>query len=65
MASALGRVLQDRGIPVRAIAGRDRERTRIAAEFIGGTEAVTLELLCCAIASFKGHRDFVWVTREA
>jgi len=42
VASALGRVLRDRGVPVRAIAGRDLKKARVAAQFIGGAEAVEL-----------------------
>jgi predicted short-subunit dehydrogenase-like oxidoreductase (DUF2520 family) len=40
--SALGRVLKQRGAPVCALASRDPEKTRAAAQFIG-TEAVALE----------------------
>ena len=43
VASALGRVLWDRGIPVRAVASRDLGHARVAAEFIGGAEALDLE----------------------
>jgi predicted short-subunit dehydrogenase-like oxidoreductase (DUF2520 family) len=35
VAQALGRLLAERGEPVAAVAGRDPERTRAAAEFIG------------------------------
>jgi predicted short-subunit dehydrogenase-like oxidoreductase (DUF2520 family) len=42
VAAALGRVLRERGVPVRAIASRDMRHARAAAEFIGGAEAVAL-----------------------
>ena len=45
VASALGRVLTDRGVPVRAIASRNLEHARVAAQFIGGAEAVELEAI--------------------
>lgn len=45
VASALGRVLQDRGVPVRAIASRDSEHARVAAQFIGGAKAAELEAI--------------------
>jgi predicted short-subunit dehydrogenase-like oxidoreductase (DUF2520 family) len=44
VASSLGRVLRGRGAPVIGLAGRDREHTRAAAEFIG-VEAVALEAI--------------------
>jgi predicted short-subunit dehydrogenase-like oxidoreductase (DUF2520 family) len=43
VAASLGRVLRERGLPVRAIASRDIEHARAAAEFIGGVEAVEVE----------------------
>jgi predicted short-subunit dehydrogenase-like oxidoreductase (DUF2520 family) len=45
VASALGRLLRERGAPVVAIAGRDPGRTAEAARFIAGIEAVGLEAL--------------------
>jgi predicted short-subunit dehydrogenase-like oxidoreductase (DUF2520 family) len=45
VAAALGRVLRERGVAVRAIAGRDIEHARAAAEFIGGVEAVEMEAI--------------------
>jgi predicted short-subunit dehydrogenase-like oxidoreductase (DUF2520 family) len=45
VAQALGRLLRERGQPVAAVAGRDPERTRAAAEFVGGIEAVTFSHL--------------------
>ncbi|HSR08919.1 MAG TPA: Rossmann-like and DUF2520 domain-containing protein [Bryobacteraceae bacterium] len=43
VASSLGRVLRERGAPLQWIAGRDPQRTRIAADFVGGVEALPLE----------------------
>ncbi|MDP8990225.1 MAG: DUF2520 domain-containing protein, partial [Acidobacteriota bacterium] len=43
VASSLGRVLRERGAPLRWIAARDPQRTRIAADFVGGVEALPLE----------------------
>ena len=43
VASSLGRVLRERGAPVQWIAGRDPQHTRIAADFVGGVEALPLE----------------------
>ena len=45
VALALGRLLRERGEPVAAVAGRDPERTRAAAGFVGGIEAVTFSRL--------------------
>ena len=45
LASALGRVFADRGVPVRAIASRNLEHARVAAQFIGGAEPVELEAI--------------------
>jgi predicted short-subunit dehydrogenase-like oxidoreductase (DUF2520 family) len=46
MAQALGRLLGERGEPVAAVAGRDPERTRAAAAFIGaGVQPVAIEKL--------------------
>jgi predicted short-subunit dehydrogenase-like oxidoreductase (DUF2520 family) len=44
VASSLGRVLRDRGASVVGVAGRDPERTRAAAEFIG-VDAVDFEAI--------------------
>ncbi len=43
VASSLGRVLRERGAPLQWIAGRDPQHTRIAADFVGGVEALPLE----------------------
>ncbi len=43
VASALGRVLRERGAPLRWIAGRDPQHTRAAADFVGEVEALPLE----------------------
>ena len=49
LAQALGRLLGERGEPVVAVAGRDPERTRAAAAFIGhGVQPVALEELASA-----------------
>jgi predicted short-subunit dehydrogenase-like oxidoreductase (DUF2520 family) len=40
VACSLGRVLRERGVPVRAITSRDLKHARVAAEFIGGADAV-------------------------
>jgi len=40
VAQALGRLLRTRGAGIVAVAGRDPDRTRLAAEFIGGVAAV-------------------------
>jgi predicted short-subunit dehydrogenase-like oxidoreductase (DUF2520 family) len=45
MAQALGRLLREHGEPVTAVAGRDPERTRRAAAFIGGVAAVSISEL--------------------
>lgn len=42
VAASLGRVLRERGVPVRAIASRDIEHARAAADFIGGAEPVAI-----------------------
>jgi predicted short-subunit dehydrogenase-like oxidoreductase (DUF2520 family) len=42
VAASLGRVLHERGVPVRAVASRDIEHARAAAEFIGGPEAIEI-----------------------
>ena len=43
VALSLGRALREHGAPVRAIAGRNRARTRAAAEFIGGVDALEIQ----------------------
>lgn len=50
LAQALGRKLREQGEPVACIAGRDKDRARAAAEFIGGGVQVTTfsGLPCCA-----------------
>ncbi len=48
VASSLGRVLRERGAPLQWIAGRDPQHTRIAADFVGGVEALPLESVASA-----------------
>jgi predicted short-subunit dehydrogenase-like oxidoreductase (DUF2520 family) len=42
LANALGRLLRESGLPVRAVAGRDRKAAEEAAIFIGGAEAMPI-----------------------
>jgi predicted short-subunit dehydrogenase-like oxidoreductase (DUF2520 family) len=61
LAQALGRLLRERGEPVRCIAGRDPVRTRLAAEFIGGG----VEPVACAELPGRASRLLIAVSDSA